>query len=624
MRIIPALNGSLIASLCASSLRRALLLVLVAVMRATTVAAQSLPPDSTTGCRCDGYLDQAATAVNEGRYAPALDLLDQAMDHAKADRDNDLIGRVLVQQAIVHQVLGDYNTSLKLLYQDLRLCERMADQDGLAEANNNIGSIHHVQKEYAMAEDYYGRSLAIYERLGLRRKVASSYNNFGALYEDMGQPERAAGFHRRSLAIWQELGDRGWMAVSFLHLGTCLARLGEPDSARTYLFKSAAIMEERHNKYQLSKIQIEIGNNYLGEGNSTLALAWCRKGLRLADDLGIVPFQEQGCECLYRAYEKLGDNGRALAFYKRFIVLRDSVFGQQNVKEMTRIEMSHTFAERQLADSMSQAGEKLKADLAYHDGLAREREKRNIILFSGIGVLLLAGGLWNRLRFVRRSRAVIQRERDRSDDLLLNILPKDIAEELKENGSARARDIDNVSILFTDFKGFTRMSEVLTAQELVAEIDTCFKAFDAIVTRHGVEKIKTIGDAYMAAAGLSTLTHDAAASAVHAALDMQDFMRRYAADREAQHLPAFTMRVGIHTGPVVAGIVGDKKFAYDIWGDTVNIASRMESTGAEGEVNISGSTWAQVRDLPGVSFTPRGRVEAKGKGEMEMYYAARR
>jgi len=244
----------------------------------------------------------------------------------------------------------------------------------------------------------------------------------------------------------------------------------------------------------------------------------------------------------------------------------------------------------------------------------------------------------------------LREEKQRSDDLLLNILPSAVAEELKNNGAAQAKHFDSATILFTDFKGFTEASEKLTPQELVEELNTCFKAFDHIITARGIEKIKTIGDAYMCAGGLPDPKTSSPADVVHAALEMQAFMTSRKTERDAQGLPAFEMRVGIHTGPVVAGIVGVKKFQYDIWGDTVNTASRMESSGEVGQVNISESTYALVKDAvagssllvdgpefpgsrattnqqpsstPAFSFTPRGKVQAKGKGEMEMFFVRR-
>jgi adenylate cyclase len=206
---------------------------------------------------------------------------------------------------------------------------------------------------------------------------------------------------------------------------------------------------------------------------------------------------------------------------------------------------------------------------------------------------------------------------------LLNILPADIAAELKAKGRADARDFDMVSILFTDFKGFTAASEKLSAQDLVSEINTCFEAFDGIMGKYKVEKIKTIGDAYMAAGGLPVPSDDSAKNTVMAALEMQAFISHRKAEMDAKKLPAFEMRVGIHTGPVVAGIVGVKKFAYDIWGDTVNTASRMESSGEVGKVNISASTYELLKDDPQLSFESRGKVEAKGKGEIEMYFVSK-
>ena len=248
---------------------------------------------------------------------------------------------------------------------------------------------------------------------------------------------------------------------------------------------------------------------------------------------------------------------------------------------------------------------------------------RNIYLFTGLGVVGLAAGPFNRLQRTRRSRAAIQKEKDISEGLLLNILPAEVAEEMKAKGYAEAREFDRATILFTDFKGFTTLAEKLTPAELVGEIDHCFKAFDRIISAHGIEKIKTIGDAYMAAGGLPDPRHGEPASVVHAALEMQHFMAAYKQQREAEGRLYFEMRVGIHTGPVIAGIVGVKKYAYDIWGDTVNTASRMESSGAVGRVNLSEATYELVRDEPGLRFEARGSVQAKGKGEMRMWFVER-
>ncbi len=212
-------------------------------------------------------------------------------------------------------------------------------------------------------------------------------------------------------------------------------------------------------------------------------------------------------------------------------------------------------------------------------------------------------------------------EKKKSDDLLLNILPSEVAEELKNKGSSEARDFELVTVMFTDFKDFTKISEQMSPAKLVEEIDYCFSAFDNIIQKHGVEKIKTIGDAFMCAGGLPMKNSTHAEDTVKAALEILEFMVNQNKEKLAKGETPFEIRIGINTGPVVAGIVGVKKFAYDIWGDTVNLANRMESSGEAGKINISGSTFELVKD----KFTciHRGKIQTKNKGEVDMYFVSK-
>lgn len=211
-----------------------------------------------------------------------------------------------------------------------------------------------------------------------------------------------------------------------------------------------------------------------------------------------------------------------------------------------------------------------------------------------------------------------------SENLLLNILPAEVAKELKKRGKIEAREYESVSILFTDFTGFTEASSKMSAHELVEEINTCFSAFDNIISGYGLEKIKTIGDAYMAAGGLPVPDGEAVKYTVMAALDMQQYICRRKVEKTTDGKIAFEMRIGIETGPIVAGVVGSKKFQYDIWGDTVNTASRLETLGEIGKVNISRRTYEIIKDNMEFSFDRRGEVPVKGKGEMEMWYVVRK
>jgi adenylate cyclase len=204
-------------------------------------------------------------------------------------------------------------------------------------------------------------------------------------------------------------------------------------------------------------------------------------------------------------------------------------------------------------------------------------------------------------------------EKQKSDDLLRNILPEEVAEELKEKGNSEPRQYEQVSVLFTDFVNFTGITESMSPKALVSEIDTCFKAFDEIMGRNGLEKIKTIGDAYLAVCGLPHEDPDHAAKVLRAGFEILEFVKQR---REAGGV--FNIRIGVHSGAVVAGIVGVKKFAYDIWGDTVNTAARMEQNSEPGRINISQSTYELVRSR--YHCIRRGKIAAKNKGEIEMYF----
>ncbi|MBL4623604.1 MAG: hypothetical protein JKY42_00410 [Flavobacteriales bacterium] len=248
-------------------------------------------------------------------------------------------------------------------------------------------------------------------------------------------------------------------------------------------------------------------------------------------------------------------------------------------------------------------------------------------LIVGVGVLV--GVVKLRERRLKRAQYILEEkvklrtqqlniEKQKSDDLLLNILPQETAEELKTKGKATARYYNLTTVLFTDFKGFTQISESITPVELVKELDECFIGFDQIIEDNNIEKIKTIGDAYMCVGGVPSRNQSNPIEAVLAGLAIADFMDEMKNIRTKEGKPFWELRLGIHTGPLIAGVVGKKKFAYDVWGDTVNTASRMESSGEPGKVNISAATHELIKKY--FKCTSRGRVAAKNKGNLEMYF----
>jgi class 3 adenylate cyclase len=217
-----------------------------------------------------------------------------------------------------------------------------------------------------------------------------------------------------------------------------------------------------------------------------------------------------------------------------------------------------------------------------------------------------------------KTNKILDKQKDEIEGLLLNILPREVASELKNNGISKPRFFKEVCVLFSDFKGFTLIADKMSPSELVEELNECFIAFDSIAEKYGLEKIKTIGDSYMCASNLPSDLPDHFYKMIKGGMEMQQFIEGWNAGRLIEGKEPWQIRIGVHAGPVVAGVVGKKKYAYDIWGSTVNIASRMESSGTPGKVNISEFTYEKVKDR--FECVHRGKISAKNVGDMEMYY----
>lgn len=317
-------------------------------------------------------------------------------------------------------------------------------------------------------------------------------------------------------------------------------------------------------------------------------------------------------------YEQTANPMKALEEYKNWQIYKDSLYKNELSRALTRSIKENEYNEIEQKRSLEQR----KAD----EMQARRLRVQKISAFSVSAILVFIGMiaviLFRSNRQQKTANSIIEKERQRSDNLLHNILPEEVARELKTTGEAGARDFPFVTVLFTDFKNFTSLSERLTAEELVNEINIIYSAFDEIVLRWGIEKIKTIGDSYMCAGGLPVENMTNPFDVAEAALDMRDYISEIKQRRISDGLPFFDIRIGLHTGPVVAGVVGTKKFAYDIWGDTVNVASRMESSGEPGKVNISDVTFKIVKERFACEY--RGKVSAKNKGMIDMYFIERK
>lgn len=250
------------------------------------------------------------------------------------------------------------------------------------------------------------------------------------------------------------------------------------------------------------------------------------------------------------------------------------------------------------------------------------RVKSTLSLYKLLrGIIKQSEELEYQSEMLENQKQELELEKKKTDELLLNILPYEIAEQLKNKGSVKPKLIRMATVLFTDFKDFTRTAESLSTEDLIKELGVYFEKFDEISELHFVEKIKTIGDSYMCAGGLPIRNRSNPIDVTLVGLRVQKFMQDYNNIKRSLGQPTWELRVGVHTGEVIAGVIGKKKFAYDIWGDTVNTASRMESAGAPGKVNVSSETYKHIKDF--FVCTHRGKISVKSKGEIDMYFVER-
>ena len=556
---------------------------------------------------------------DKGNFPKALSYYNRSLKLSREIDDKIKTNGILTTMGIVFYEQGDFIAALEYYNSAQKISEELLDTIGIAYSMNNIGNVYKAQKDYPKALKYYQKTLQIKEEIGTTEDISGALSNMGVIYKDMGQFDKAMKYCTQALQSRELDGDKNGISISLNNIGSIYYEQGDQAKALDYYERGYKLREELGNKAGISNSLRNIGDLYHQRGKYTKAIDYCRRSLTVAENLGGLLFQKEACECLYNSYKALNQGNDALIYLEKISMLDDSLKAEETVLKLQQME----FTKLMLADSLNDEGEKQDIQIAHGIEVTKKKKQRNIFIVTGLLALLLAIGFFMRWRFVKSSRDKISIEKDRSENLLLNILPAEIAEELKLKGSAEAKDFDQVSILFTDFKEFTQMSEQLSAKELVEEINYCFMAFDTICEKYGIEKIKTIGDSYMAAGGLPAPSHDSAMKMVSAALDMAAFIIARKKERNSAGQLGFEMRSGIHTGNVVAGIVGVKKFQYDIWGDTVNTASRIESHGEVGKVNISQSTYDLIKDDPQLTFEPRGKIDAKGKGEIEMYFVSK-
>ena len=532
---------------------------------------------------------------------------------------------------------GDYANALDYSFKALKINEELGSKNGIATNYGSIGSIYTLQKDYAKALEYYYKALAINKELGKKNAVAGNYANIGSVYSYKEENVKALEYFFQALKLYEEIGAKTNISIMLGNIGEIYQQEHNYTQSIAFLSKALKIARETGNKNAEAEELGTIGECYMRmvtdtgksdgvivstdiysapyipdtlipKGRSAIlckSKEYITAAIKLENEVGNLEVKSQLFHRLSLSDSLLGDYKGALDAYQKYTILRDSIFNGETRIKITNLE---TKRELELKDKQIQINK-----------LAVEKKRNERVLFiAGIVLLLLViVFILRNYQAQRESNILLSKEKKRSEDLLLNILPAEVADELKEKGTAAARYFDDVTVLFTDFVNFTEAGERMNPQQLIDELDTCFKAFDEIINSYNVEKIKTIGDAYLAVGGLPTADPKHAENIVRTAIQIQRFM---AERREKLGDKTFEVRIGIHSGSVVAGIVGVKKFQYDIWGDTVNTAARLQQNSEPGKINISETTYELIKDKFPCLY--RGEIDAKNKGVMKMYFVS--
>jgi len=501
------------------------------------------------------------------------------------------------QRGNKERLLGNLSQALDAYIKSADAARQIEDSKGEGNAYGAIADVYSISNNHRDAMIYYNKAIATLRPSGETVALGSAIFNAGDEYMQDKIYDKALIYLTEAKNIFSKKKYLSGMGFALGDIGMVYANTGKNKAAKDNLTEAINILEQSQDYSPVCVYLLSMSDIYRDQGDKATAMDYAKKSLQLAQQFGLKKEMSDAYLTLSNMNERAANFADAYLNYKNYIVYRDSVNNIKSVQKMADLRTDFEVSQKQI-----------QVDL-----LNQQKRNQHIMLISLFIILGLAFVILVTLYWYYR---VISREKKRSEELLLNILPVETAKELKKKGKVDAVKIDKVTVLFTDFAGFTTMASAMEPELLVQSIDFYFKKFDEISTKYNLEKIKTIGDSYMCAGGLPVPNTAHAQNVARAAKEMAALVQNEINNNDG--LTHFEIRIGIHTGPVVAGIVGIKKWQYDIWGDTVNIASRMESNSTPGRINISESTFNLIKDEFTCEY--RGEIEVKHHGLLKMYF----
>jgi class 3 adenylate cyclase/predicted transcriptional regulator len=547
----------------------------------------------------------------QGKYLEGLDYYHQSLKIYEAIKDNQGIANLYSNIGVIYYDRGDDTKALENYLQSLKFAEQAGDKFRILIALNNIGGIYYDKKAtYDKALQYYLKALPLCEELGKKEEMGAITVNIGDIYSFLKDDTKALYYYNMSLKAY---GNTDGSLNVYNAMGKLYKKEAKFDLALKNHSQALAIAQKVNNKTSIAQSLMGLGNVYKEKEDYQTAISYYKKAEAPAVEIQALHELKDLYKDMAKAYEKSADNTNALKYQTLYTNVKDTLYNIDTDKKLGGLQFDFDLQKKQGEINL------LTKDIALTDLKLKRQQFAKRVLFGGLGlVFLIAALIFRNYRIKVKTSRILNRQKGEIEGLLLNILPAEVAKELQVNGHASPRNYESVSVMFTDFKGFTNIADKISPQELVEELNTCFIAFDNIIGKYNLEKIKTIGDSYMCAGGIPTPDKDHVFNMIKASLEIKDYIIRNNIKRGQAGLEPWYLRIGIHVGPVVAGVVGKKKYAYDIWGGTVNIASRMESNGEPGKVNISSDTYELIKDKYDCVY--RGKISAKNIGEIDMYF----
>jgi class 3 adenylate cyclase len=547
----------------------------------------------------------------KGDFVKVFDYWNQSL--AIFQSMNDLLGEANIQNNLgaIYYNRGDDAKAIDYYLKSLTNSEKLKDTLRIATALINIGGIYY-NKEATQnkALEYYLKAAPLGDVIKDNGVIGTISLNIGDLYLKQGKDSLALFYLEKSRNAWKGTGR---VSNSISKIGSVYANRGEFAKAEIYQIDAIEIARKFDAKLELTRCLLSLANTYKMQAKNKLALEIFSQAKVTASELKSNYELKDAYQGIATSYANLSDYLNAYKYQSLLLQIKDTLFNSETDDKIKGLQFTYEIDKKQGEIDLLTKDKELQKLM-----IQKQRIAKNAFLAGLIFILIITFIIFRNYRNKVKINKILDKQNEEIENLLLNILPKKIARELRENGIAKPRNYDSVSVIFTDFKDFSKISATLTPEELIDELNDYFMAFDDITQKYNLEKIKTIGDAYMCAGGLPSRNETHPFDAVMAALEMQKYMQQKNIFREAKNEDHWGLRVGIHTGPIMAGVVGKKKYAYDIWGNTVNIASRMESTGEVGKVNISADTYELIKDK--FKCHHRGKVTAKNVGEIDMYF----